>query len=466
VLSISSSAFAAVDFMNDDAPFKTDFNLAGHNGDMQLYGIIDIGYGYTDHGLPTNNALPNNFYPFAKQKIAYSSSQSDWFSGGLQQSRVGLKGGVNLFEVADTKIKFIYQLETGFNALNGELINAAKTLAQNGGGTAQNNSTISADSSVNGQFFNRQAYAGFDMGKAGKATFGLQYNPFYTITGDFDPLHKADTFSPIGQSGTYGGGGGVSENSRMANSFKYANELEALGGKFNGGVMYQVGNATGDWNSPGYGWTTQLGYSNKSLWDFGIQVAYDRFADSLAAGTSTQNGNIALSLYNTDAFVMALQAKPVEDLKLSGGWEWFTRKGASNWQEMKTNYTTVWGYSLLKADGSIGVSDGSAGKQQEQDFFWAGFSWDVGHRIPMLKDLEFDLAYYDTLTHKSERNDGFINDGSQGRIGTYSALLDYKINKRFDVYGAFTQNHFTGPAYGGVYNTDQYLVGTGVRMKF
>jgi len=84
----------------------------------------------------------------------------------------------------------------------------------------------------------------------------------------------------------------------------------------------------------------------------------------------------------------------------------------------------------------------------------------------MLKDLEFDLAYYDTLTHKSERNDGFINDGSQGRIGTYSALLDYKINKRFDVYGAFTQNHFTGPAYGGVYNTDQYLVGTGVRMKF
>jgi len=464
VLSISSSAFAAVDFMNDDAPFKTDLNIAGHNGDLQFYGIIDIGYGSTDHSYEPNNYQPNNFYSFQQYKTANGtvpSSQSDWFSGGLQASRIGLKGGIDLFSLGESKIKLIGQLETGFNPLNGELLNAAKALQQNSG-SANFTRTVSADSSLNGQFFNRQAWTGIDAGQAGKLTFGLQYNPFYTITTDYDPLHHADTFSPLGESGTVGGGGGVSENSRMANSFKYANSLDVAGGKLTGSAMYQHGNASGRWDSNGRGYALQAGYENNNWMGFGVQVSYNNFTDAIAAATSTTANDIKAALYNTDAWLVAFQLKPLEDLKLNAGYEFYERKTAD---DSSLPYGDLWGIQV--SGYAQGLTNG-AGSYREYQFAWAGLTYDVGHRIPMLKDLEFDLAYYSSVTDATHNANGANGSGDAGRVGTWSALLDYKLNKRFDTYLAYTHNDFSGAAYSGSsgMNSSQEMAGVGVRMKF
>ena len=464
VLSISSSAFAAVDFMNDDAPFKTDFNVSGHNGDLQFYGIIDIGYGTTNSSYQPNNYQPNNFYSFQQYKTSLGTvpgRQNDWFSGGLQASRIGFKGGVDLFNVGETKIKLIAQLETGFNPLNGELLNAAKALQQNSG-SANIARSVSADSSINGQFFNRQAYTGIDAGQAGKLTFGLQYNPFYTITTDYDPLHHADTFSPLGESGTVGGGGGVSENSRMANSFKYANSLDVAGGKLTGSAMYQHGNASGRWDNNGRGYALQAGYENKDWMGFGVQASYNNFTDSIAAATSTTANDISASLYNTDAWLVAFQLKPLDDVKLNAGYEFYERKTAS---DTSLDYGDLWGITASGITSSL-----SNGQYREYQFMWGGLSYDFGKRVPMLKDLEFDLAYYASLTESTRAADGTVADASTpGRVGTWSALLDYKLNKRFDVYGAYTSNSFSGPAYStstaGRVGT-QDMLGMGVRMKF
>jgi predicted porin len=471
VLSISSSAFAAVDFMNDDAPFKTDFNLAGHNGDMQLYGIIDIGGAYVNHSYPTNSQLPNQFYPYQNYESAYAGSHGGWNQGGLQDSRLGLKGGIDLFGAADNKFKFIYQLEIGFNPLNGTLNDAAKTLSQNPivGNSGQKGYTTNwADSSLNGELFGRQAWGGIDAGKLGKLTAGLQYNPFYNIFGEYDPTNKADSFSPFGESGTVGGGGGVSEDARMKNSVKYANALEIAGGKLTGSAIYQFGNASGN-TSDGYGLGLQAGYENDL---FGVQVAYDKFEDAIAAtvsGTSSSPGtygSIAASLYNTEATLVALKFTPNKEWKFKGGWEWYQRQHASD----ALSYSSLWGYNVTSMSSKY-----VAGQDRDYNVIFAGAEYDFAERFAELKGLTLAVGYYDTIT-EARRTSGAVDTGINGvgTEGTWTAVLDYKLNKRFDVYGAYTHNHFAGSAvnsggditdnHAGLTNIDAY--GLGVRMKF
>ena len=107
--------------------------LGEHQADIQIYGIIDVGGASQNHSLPANGALPNNLYPYqgAKTTNPNVSSQTAWINGGLQDSRIGVKGSIGLFEANENKFKLIYQIESGFNPITGELNNAAKTLADN-----------------------------------------------------------------------------------------------------------------------------------------------------------------------------------------------------------------------------------------------------------------------------------------------------------------------------------------------
>ena len=491
VLSISSSAFAAVDFMNDDAPFKTDLNIAGHNGDLEFYGIIDIGGATINHSLPSNNALPNNIYPYSASQIpmgpagnvvpnANVGSQQTWINGGLQDSRFGLKGGIDLFKADATNVRFIYQLETGFNPLNGELNNAAKTLAQQSivGATSQKSNAnlytnTLADSSLNGELFARQAWGGIDAGAYGKLTGGIQYNPFYEIAANYDPAHKADTFSPLGESGAIGGGGGISENARMKNSFKYANTFNApemVGGKINAAVMYQFGNATGD-TQLGRGYTAQVGYESPIV---GFQVAYDNFTDAPKAGVglgSAANSpaaqtQLATAFYNTQATMAALRVNPIKDLRLSAGYEWINLGSPSDGAGAGQlgQYATLFGYSNYSSQGLAG------NVHQQIELLWAGGTYDFGQRISALDGLTLDVGYYDTLNGSWTGNDsttaGTANKSSQ--VHTWTEVLDYKLNKRFDVYAAATQNHFQGAAItpSTVMATSVSAYGVGIRMKF
>ena len=443
------------DFINSDAPFKYETKLAGHDADIQVYGVIDIGGAHANHSLPANKELPNNLYPYSGAKTATATSQTAWINGGLQDSRIGLKGGVSLFEAMDNKFKFIYQFEAGFNPLDMKLNNAAKTLAQNSGTGA--NSTLSADSSLNGEFFARQAWVGIDGGKLGKVSYGTQYNPFYEITGAYDPNGKADTFSPLGESGTIGGGGGVSENSRMKNSLKYANTFDApMEGKVNIAGMYEFGNASGNVDH-GYGVTGQVGYENAT---FGVQFAYDKFTDALKAGTGTTLGTISAGLYNTDATMLAAKWTPTEDIKVSGGWEWYQLKPSS---DATLGYGSLFNQSVY---GGVATSAFAAGQSQDNNVYWIGANYDFAKRVPMLAGLSASLGYYATK-FDAKQNAGAPVAGTQGDIDTWTFIADYKLNKRFDTYFAYTTNHFSGDKYPSASNyTNVDTVGAGVRMKF
>jgi predicted porin len=460
LLAISSPTHAEIntlsDFLQADAPFKKDFSIADHDASVQFYGIVDIGYGYADHALPINYNLPQGFYPGLRQSSTYTTSQSDWFSGGLSQNRVGIKADANLFQLGDSNVKAVLNLETGFNPLGFELYNGAKSLVQNSGLPSAKNQSISNESSQNGQLFNRAENAGFSFDQYGTVTFGLNTNTFKDIISTYDPVN-ADNFSALGQSGTIGGSGGVSENQRLQNSLKYTNTIATPSipleeAKVNVGAVYQWGN---DINlNYGYGYATQIGFESKS---FGIQAGYNRFSDAISATNSSTVGDISAKAYNTHGWLVAARINPVPELKISGGWEQFTRNQAT---DTNIQYGDLWGYNL---DNSSRVAQGfsTVGETQQFNVFFLGAGYDFGPRFPTLAGLKLQAGYYDYL---NEHPQGVASNALSGRAGTWASVVNYQINKRFDVYAAITDTHFTGTYYAG-YDANQLVVGTGLRIK-
>lgn len=276
----------------------------------------------------------------------------------------------------------------------------------------------------------------------------------------YDPNGKADSFSPLGESGTVGGGGGVSENSRMKNSIKYANtyELESHD-KINYAVINQFGNSAG--TSHGNGYTTQLGYESSA---FGVQLAYDRFFDSVksgiaGAGNPLANDTIAVSLYNTQAVLLTGRWMPTKDLKIIGGAEWYQLQPSSS---RSIDYHSIYDQTVF---GGVANSALKPGYKQDNYVYYLGANFDFAQRVPALAGLTTSIGYYLT---KADAIDGpTVSTNSQGKIDTWTAMLDYKLNKRFDTYLAYTTNHFSGDKYPSASNyTNVTSYGAGLRMKF
>lgn len=441
-------------FMTDDNPLRIDFNMGDHPAYAQIYGVIDIALSSINHSLPRNYSLSNNFYPYSGAKVTNRvRSRTNWVNGGLQDSRFGLRGEVAQLNWLNNDFKFVYQFEGGFNPLNMKLNDAAQTLADNSGTRA--NSSVNADSSLNGELFARQAWIGLDGGALGRLSYGTQYNPFFEITAAYDPNNKADTFSPLGESGVVGGGGGISENARLKNSIKYGNTYAIEGhGQVNYAGMYQFGNAAG--SSHGHGFTAQLGYEDPL---FGIQLAYNKFSDSVKAGINPLvDDTISATLYNTQATLLTLKWTPVQDLKISGGWEWYQLKPSS---DKSIDYHNLWGQTVP----GIATSALKPGEKQDNNVYFIGASFDFSQRLPALAGLSTSIGFYQT---RFDAIDGpTVSTNSQGKIDTWTAIADYKFNKRFDGYVAYTTNHFSGDKYPRASNYHEVNnLGAGLRMRF
>jgi predicted porin len=85
--------------------------------------------------------------------------------------------------------------------------------------------------------------------------------------------------------------------------------------------------------------------------------------------------------------------------------------------------------------------------------------------MPALAGLTTSIGFYET---KADAIDGpTISTNSQGKIDTWTAMADYRFNKRFDTYVAYTTNHFSGDKYPSATTyRDVNSVGAGLRLKF
>ena len=176
--------------------------------------------------------------------------------------------------------------------------------------------------------------------------------------------------------------------------------------------------------------------------------------------------------------MLALKFTPTKEVNFSGGYQWIT---LSKPDDTTLSYGSIWGYAPYNGtadwanNSSKSVypsgSTSKGGDKQDIDFWWVGGEYSFGERFHALEGLTLSAAYYRT-EYGNMYGDNAVA-GKAFNIDTETAILDYKLNKRFDIYGAATWNQFSGDYVNGVgagavtmlqKHIDAY--GLGVRMKF
>ena len=465
------------------APAKAeDSSLTWHG--ITLYGIVDIGVQYNTHSAPYSDYFPATTGSLL-QKNAYDSPVG-LSSNNLSQSRIGLSGNEPLW--GDWAA--VFRLETFFNPHSGDISDALKSVALNNG-KALNQQQVGVDSSVAGQLFSGAAYLGLASPTVGSFTFGRNVTIVADGIAKYDPMGAAQAFSVIGYSGTAAGGGDT-EDRRLDQSIKYVGKL----GPVHLGALYQFGSYSGSKDTASQ---FQLGFEAAGLsadaFYFKKYNAISVSALSAAqVATITRNCatdsaepvppattpstvrcysvNTALSGTVSDNETYMVTALynfgAVVPLKLYAGYEHIAFNNPNN--PLPVGTTIIGGYQLAVVNVQEGVKSTYL-NQKTLQVAWAGFKWSF------TPDFEFTAAWYGYKQNNFANpnlpagpcnpSDKRGNSGCDGTLYAVSGLLDYKLTKRFDVYGGVFYNGVRdGLANGYEFSTINLATTLGARFKF
>jgi predicted porin len=208
-----------VDAMAADLPYKAAVKAKAPDNDdlcikgICLYGNIDMGVTYQNHGAPLS--------PLAVGPLDYvvsKNSNGSYFGVGpnqLSTSFIGLRGKQ---EIADN-LYAVFNLQSQFDPASGQASSGIGSVAQNNGlVTAQQNAF--SDSSKAGQLFNNAAYFGISSPIYGTLTMGRQSALSSDLVVNYDALSGSNAFSLLTYQGGNGGGGDT-EDRVYDNSFEY-----------------------------------------------------------------------------------------------------------------------------------------------------------------------------------------------------------------------------------------------------
>lgn len=436
---ISAPAFADVSMV------KTD------TGSVVVYGILDAGVVQMTNAGNISPAFVTGANPTGGNQ-AHGGTVTGMMNGGESQTRLGFKGSEDLGD-GD---KAFFQLETAFSLANGTL--GTSNLAGGGinstGGLASvngYNQAMNADTSINGQLFNRNAFAGVSNVDLGAISFGrqnsLQLDIIGAVGGGYDPVN-AQMFSPINFSGSYGGGG-ATDNSRVDNAVKYANKF----GNVNVNAMYGFGGVTG-YATARSNTQFNVGYETS---EFGIQLAYQNAKDTTGIGAFSTPGAVSVTYEDLTSYMIAARYQVAEPLTLKAGFERMMIATPTDYSADKL-MTQIFTYTI----GSQNAFNGN------KDLYvsWIGANWQVS---PAMKA---SIGYYNVYVPFFTGSAGtYGNAGASTASGAdkyASAMVEYNLSKRTNLYVAYMNDTKSGgpvfAAAGGVTNFDTY--GAGLRVKF
>lgn len=433
------------------------FAQSSNGSSVELYGILDAAVGTVNHSLSEDPNFPASVNPVSATSTKVNGSTSGLFNGGISPSRWGIRGSEDL----GGGLKAIFTLESGFNINSGTLSSADGSLANN---RNQTSGTVSANSSLNGQLFNRQAFVGLSDSIYGTLTVGRNYAPMFDIAVAFDPVQDAQLFSPLGFSGTFGGGGGVSEDMRQDNSLKYKNTF----GDFNYGAMYKFGGVSGK-SSAESGYAFNVGYAADG---FAIQGAYQANKDAMKESNSAIAGDINVTNYDTTSYMIAAKYA-FGDATIRAGYESYTLKNPSD-SLASLGVTSLYGYQIGNLPTTAAACPAAATNtadfacaNQTTNIIWAGGDYNFSPAFNLA------VAFYDIAPKASSdamfnSATGAVKPGQEGgNIYEYSVLADYHFTKRTDVYAGLMYSQYKGEQFSSlIYNTSNYIYAVGLRTKF
>ena len=427
---------------------------------LTVYGILDAGVAEVAHSLNFDSEHPVMVNPTATK--AGNTAATGMFNGGISPSRFGFKGESNL----GSGWKAIFTLEAGINVPSGNVSDAALSMAQN----KATGPDMTADSAVSGQLFARGAFFGVASERFGSLTLGRHSSFMLDVIPRYDALQGAQLFTPLGFSGSYGGGG-ATEDSREDSSVKYKVKL----GDFNFGFLHKFGGVSGAASAQSANQLI-LGYEKGA---FGIQAVYQAQTDAFSAanpadtattvtvstptGTTVIStvaqplGTLALTAEDTKSYMLALRYQ-LGALAIKGGLQRQTFSNPSN--PTFDNITSLFG-QVVSAVKSTAFTLGGAQVEKDLDVFWLGAGYDVTPAFNVA------LSYYHIAQNDFANGTEAANPADASGTSSYtSLLLDYRFTPAFDVYLGYMANNLGGGMAVGYLVPSNTVTGLGARYSF
>jgi predicted porin len=443
----------------DYAAYKAEYKKAPVNDSLTwngitLYGLVDMGVTYQNHGAPLSSTagLGLNYL------ISKNSNGSYFGIGGnaLSSSFVGLKGNVELTE----GLNGVFNLQTGFNPWSARLSDGLGSIVQNNGLAIGQQNTF-ADSAKDGQPFNVAAYAGLSSPIYGTLTYGRQSALTSDGVANYDPMGNSGAFSLIGFQGATGGGG-ATENRIFDNSFKYAVNVGPFRAAAEAQLRAGFGGATGN------AFQGQIGADYAGL---SVDAIFSRVEDAITSAplpvgtvlpatlTNPGNGFVAGTVSDNTS-VMLLAKYAIGPVKILGGYEHMQFANPKN--ALLAGNSIVGGYTL----GTVNNTNFTTDKTLQ--VFWGGVKYAVR------PDVDLAVAYYHEMQNSFQS--GAVNVGGvcttsafaqcSGQLDAVSFVVDYRFAKRFDAYAGIMWSQVSNGLSNGFLQRSSIDPTVGLRFQF
>ncbi len=464
-------------------PLPSSLTLQG----VTLYGTIDVGYGYQTHGVPTSGEF--------RQDAAYNIYSSKFANGpisslesqAIEQSFIGVK----VEEAVGAGWVGIARLETSFDPLTGTINDGPKSLLLNAG-VPLSQQSANGDSSRAGQASNGPAYAGVSSDTYGTLTIGRHVSLQGDVFRDYDPQELSNAFSLLRWSSSLAGAG-ITEASNVDKSVKYAIQY----GPVHAAGIYSAGGPDTGFFGSAYGANVGGAYGGFSLdsvyqkVNAGAQACAD-VVSGLGINqtpTAAQFSNTLVKAIITDSDSWSVQGKYTFDfgggykddltagskLTVYGGFEDIRYYNSSSARDKEyVGDTVAGGYeighpTLLNSGGLKGSFNYYFGTRELQ------LEW-TGARYELPSGWSFSAGYYHLYqpAFSSASKPGSPPAGSPNQQQAYTAgsldsgsfVVDYRLNKHFDVYAGVNYSTIDGGLASGYLANDDTSFVTGARLKF
>ena len=453
------------DGLKDPLPDK----LSWHG--ITVYGTVDVGYAYQTNGRPLGQIISDlEYVPFTTTRNFTGQSVSTIQGNALEQSKFGIK----IDEEVAPGWTAIGKFDGGFDPMTFTLTDGCHSFLENAGKplVLQNSN---ADTSRCGQIFNGVAYGGISNATYGTLTAGRQQSLQLDAIATYDPMALSYAFSLLGYSGTNGGSGST-QAARWNDSVKYIYTY----GPFHAAAMYSSGGQ--DDGTTGNAYAFDVGAIYRG---FSIDGVYTKENGAINLVSATLDPVDTLRANISDNEAWAVMAKytyefgggfkdlyDASTLTLFAAYTHIDQNDPSS--PARPGTTTNGGYVIVPVNNAFQTT-------KMFDFYWTGV------RYALSSGWSFTGAYYHVDQNSYVSNTGACPgvsaSGPQcaGNYDQVSFLVDYEINKHFDVYAGVTyaraagglaaQNAGTPSANGdapkGTSNSvDTTDVVTGIRFRF